>query len=127
MSLLNFLAVFVGAGLGGSLRYAANLGIAQPAGLPFALSTLAVNAVGALVAGVLFASLGPAWLKAHPWGLFMMTGFLGGLTTFSTFTAEGFSLLERPLVAFAQAATHVLVCLLLFWLGQRLVAFLTHA
>ncbi|HEX4842037.1 MAG TPA: CrcB family protein [Limnobacter sp.] len=114
------LAVFVGAGLGGTGRYALGLLLPQPAWLPMAVGTLAVNLLGGFLAGVLYAALGPAWLKSQPLGLFMMTGVLGGLTTFSAFTAEGAMLLaERPLLSALQAAVHVLGCLLAFWLGSK--------
>ncbi|WP_370263047.1 CrcB family protein [Limnobacter sp.] len=116
-----FLAVFVGAGLGGAARHAINLWLPQPSWIPVLASTLFVNLLGGLLAGVLYAALGPAWLKTQPLGLFLMTGVLGGLTTFSAFTAEGATLLvERPALALLQAALHVLGCLAAFWLGSRL-------
>ncbi|HEX4878905.1 MAG TPA: CrcB family protein [Limnobacter sp.] len=114
------LAVFVGAGLGGVARYALGLAVPQPAWLPMAAGTLLVNLLGGFLAGVLFAACGPSWLKSHPLGLFMMTGVLGGLTTFSAFTAEGAALLaERPALAALQAAVHVFGCLFAFWLGGK--------
>jgi fluoride exporter len=123
LSLLNVVAVFLGAGLGGLGRYLLNLALVQPAWLPFALGTLTVNVVGGFAAGALFGWLGPEWLRTHPAGLFLMTGVLGGLTTFSAFTAEGASLLlDRPLLALAHATVHVLFCLAAFLLASRLFA-----
>jgi len=75
---LSALAVFVGAGLGGVGRYGLGLLLAQPVWLPFQIGTLIANLMGGFIAGALFSVLGPAWLKANPLGLFLMTGVLGG-------------------------------------------------
>ncbi len=114
--------VFLGAGLGGLLRYLTGLWLVQPVWLPFAVGTLVVNLVGGFCAGVLFAVLGPTIVKSSAAGLFLMTGVLGGLTTFSAFTAEGMTLLmERPLIGALHALAHVFGCLLAFAAGHRLI------
>lgn len=118
--------VFIGAGIGGLVRYLTGLWIVQPAWLPFAAGTLLVNLLGGFCAGLLFALLGPVVLKSSASGLFLMTGVLGGLTTFSAFTAEGMTLLvEKPFLGIAHALVHVLGCLLAFAAGQRLISALT--
>lgn len=127
MGSVNFahiLAVFLGAGLGGSCRYMLGVFVTQPAWLGFAGATLLANLLGAFAAGILFSSVGPAALKANAMGLFLMTGFLGGLTTFSAFTAEGAMLLvDKPMTTLAQVLTHVVGCLFFFGAGYRLVGF----
>ena len=121
-TLIGLCAVASGAGLGACLRW--GLGLAfngiQPA-LP--LGTLAANLLGGLLAGAAM-----AWMVRHPelspaWRLFITTGFLGGLTTFSTFSAESLALLMRGemLAAVAHSAVHLLGSLAAAALGYRLV------
>ena len=90
-----FLVVFLGAGLGGSLRHGANLAAARLLGLGFPYGTLFVNVAGSLAMGLL-----AGWfaLKADPgqaWRLFLTTGVLGGFTTFSAFSLDAALLWER--------------------------------
>lgn len=81
------LFVFIGGGLGSASRFAINL-LASSQGLTrFPWATLTVNATGGLVIGILGALL---WGKPsdHPLRLLLITGFLGGFTTFSAFSLE---------------------------------------
>ena len=88
-------------------------------GWGFPWGTLAVNVVGAFLIGLIM-ELGlrnaniPANLRIG-----LTIGFMGGLTTFSTFSYETFKLLEtgRILVAFSNVIISVTVCLLFTWLG----------
>ena len=99
---LGFAAVGLGAALGAWLRWGMGLWLATvhskvPAG------TLVVNLVGGYLIGValgffaLYPNLSPEWR------LFAVTGFLGGLTTFSTFSGEAMALLLRGDYAWALA------------------------
>ena len=112
------LAVFVGAGLGACARYALNetLNRVLPS-LP--LGTLASNLIGGYLVGVAVALL--AWRSdlSPLWRLFLITGVLGGLTTFSTFSAEVVGALGRGQVGWALAtvAAHLGGSLLLTALG----------
>lgn len=94
MDVLSALAIFMGAGLGALGRWALGLAL-NPLFPTVPLGTLSANVLGGLLMGLslgLFAqfeSLPPALRLA------VTTGFLGGLTTFSTFSAEASTLLLR--------------------------------
>jgi fluoride exporter len=118
MSGAALLAVFIGAGCGACLRYALNEGLNHH--LPtMPLGTLAANLVGGYLVGLAIALF--AWRSelAPLWRLLLVTGFLGGLTTFSAFSAEVVSAFLRgePGWALTTAAAHLLGSLALTALG----------
>lgn len=111
-------AVAVGAVVGALLRWGAAL-LFNPIWAGFPLGTLVVNAVGGLLAGIAFVAFGR--YPNEPLRLLLVTGFLGGLTTFSSFSAESLSLLEKgrfDLTALHTLA-HVLGALACAALGAR--------
>lgn len=120
------LAVCLGACAGALLRWRVGAWLNQPgAWLPW--GTLAVNALGAYWIGVAI-----AFFEQHPhidpaWRLLLISGFLGALTTFSTFSAEVVQLLlEQQLTrALSAAALHVLGSLALTVLGIGTVRWLS--
>ena len=94
MSLVAVLAVFVGAGVGALLRWSLG-GWLNPVFPTVPLGTLAANLGGGLLVGVASAFFSHHAGLAPEWRLLAITGFLGGLTTFSTFSAEVVTLLIR--------------------------------
>lgn len=87
------------------------------ADIPVPLGTLAVNLLGCLLVGLVAARLAPS-VHARAWGL-LVTGFLGGFTTFSAFGLEHVHLLQRglPAVALLHAGLHVLGGFAAAWAG----------
>ena len=105
MSGLHASAVAIGAALGALLRWRAGLWFNTGA-LPW--GTLVVNIVGGLLIGVAMVAF-MRW-PSEGWRLFAVTGFLGGLTTFSAFSGESLAFLQRGQWGWAAAHTlaHVL-------------------
>jgi CrcB protein len=123
---MNWLAIAVGATLGAWLRYALNLWMnAIHSELP--LGTLAANLGGGFVIGVCIAFFGNSPGLSPAWRLLAITGFLGGLTTFSTFSAESMSLLQNGEYAWALAHTalHVIGSISLCFAGYATYRALT--
>lgn len=116
--LLSALAVGTGAFIGACVRWALGLGLNAffPA-IP--LGTLVANLSGGFLAGVAAALFMQLPAIAPEWRLFVLTGFLGGLTTFSTFSVEVFALIAREQwwMAMGAASLHLLGSLLLTGLG----------
>lgn len=92
---MNYLIVFLGAGLGGMLRHAVNVAGVRLGWTAFPASTFAINVTGSLAMG-LVAGLFALRLDL-PQGarLFLTTGVLGGYTTFSAFSLDAATLWER--------------------------------
>jgi CrcB protein len=103
------IAIFLGSGLGALLRWwlGSQLNSRFPVIPP---GTLSANLIGGYIVGVAIAFFASYSAIAPEWRLFVITGFCGGLTTFSTFSAEIVALLQQgqSLWAIAGAAAHVL-------------------
>ncbi|MFO1398390.1 MAG: fluoride efflux transporter CrcB [Burkholderiales bacterium] len=112
--ILDFAAVGIGAACGAWLRWGLSAWL-NPRVPQFPLGTLAANLVGGYLVGIAVAYFLLRTELPPQWRLFVVTGFLGGLTTFSTFSAEVTELLARGsyaqgmLVAFAHLAGSLLL------------------
>jgi CrcB protein len=112
------LAISLGASLGALLRwgFGTRLNNLLPAIPP---GTLLANWVGAYIIGLGVAFFATYSAVAPEWRLFLITGFCGGLTTFSTFSAELVTLLQQGRLtwAFGAVAAHVVGSVLLTFAG----------
>ncbi len=101
-----WVAVGLGAAIGAWMRW--GLGLMLNATLPvLAMGTLVANLIGGYLMGLAIAGFALAPTISPEVRLFVMTGFLGGMTTFSTFSAEGVNLIARG--QYGWAATHILL------------------
>ncbi|AMS32726.1 camphor resistance protein CrcB [Betaproteobacteria bacterium UKL13-2] len=124
-SFAGFLAVGIGAVIGAWSRWGLSVWL-NPRHEMFPLGTFAANAIGGLLIG-----WAVGFFARHPqlspeWRLFLITGFLGGLTTFSTYSVEVVTLVEGGEIGWAAAVglSHLGVSLVLtvagVWLARAL-------
>ena len=122
MNAAGFVAVGIGAALGAWARW--GLGAALNAFLPnLPLGTLVANLAGGFLIGVAVEFFLQHSLMAPEWRLFIITGFLGSLTTFSTFSAEAVELLQLQQYGWAilLIGSHLLGSLLMTVLGMLIM------
>jgi CrcB protein len=103
---MNWLAIAIGATLGAWLRYFFGLAL-TPLFRPMPLGTLAANLGGGFMVGLAVAFFGGNPNLPPALRLFVITGFMGGLTTFSSFSAESMGLLQAGEYGWALAHTAV--------------------
>jgi CrcB protein len=99
--MLNYILVFVGGGLGSTLRHTVNMASARTLGTAFPWGTFLINITGSVVMGLIAGYLAFKGESSQPWRLFLMTGVLGGYTTFSAFSLDAALLYERGDVGLA--------------------------
>jgi CrcB protein len=117
--MLPVLAITIGASVGALARWGLSLWLSPGSWLPW--GTLAANLIGGYLIGVAIA-LFQAMPQLDPvWRLLLITGFLGGLTTFSSFSAEviNFLMNERYGLALLTAGLHVIGSLVMTVLGMK--------
>ena len=126
-----FVVVALGGGLGSALRYGLVTFVNERLGPGFPWGTLSVNVVGSLLIGMLFAWLGQRTHGSEVIKLWLITGVLGGFTTFSAFSLDTLLLLESRhwLKALMNVSTTVFTCLLAtaagMWLASALIRMYT--
>ncbi len=119
ISLVSVMLVAVGGAVGSVLRYLTSVAALEWLGAAFPWGTLAVNAIGSLVIGAMAGADVEGSAR-----LLLVTGVLGGFTTFSAFSLEATMLWERaPALSIAYVAASIILgglfCLGGFWLFRR--------
>ncbi len=98
---MSFLLVFIGGGLGSMLRHAVGMTCARWMGTAFPWGTFIINITGSTIMGLIAGYLAFKGEASQPWRLFLMTGVLGGYTTFSAFSLDAALLYERGEIGLA--------------------------
>jgi CrcB protein len=128
MNPASFFSVFIGGAIGSVLRW--GFGLALNPILPtLPLGTLAVNLIGGFIIGGAIGFFEHFQHLPPEWRLFAITGFCGGFTTFSAFSAETVTALMREQYGWSIALvlTHVLGSLLMTIAGIAVVRAIVHA
>ena len=117
--LKTILYIAFGGALGSVLRFLTSLFVAKFWSNHFPLATFLTNVVGCFLIGIFIGYLDKNNLTDSNLKWFLITGFCGGFTTFSTFGLENFNLFQsnNSFLAFAYIASSIIAGLFAVWLG----------
>lgn len=117
--MLNILVVAAGGSIGAVSRYLVSTWAAERFGASFPYGTLIVNVVGCFIIGIFMTMTTERFIINPYWRLLITVGFVGGLTTFSSFSYETFRLLEDAdmMMAFYNIALNLALGFFATWLG----------
>jgi len=120
---VSYLLVFVGGGLGATLRHFINVFCARSLGSGFPWGTFIINITGSTVMGLIAGYLAFKGEASQPWRLFLMTGVLGGYTTFSAYSLDAALLYERgePMLAALYVVGSVALSIVGLFAGLALI------
>ncbi|MFT5162358.1 MAG: CrcB protein [Alteromonadaceae bacterium] len=118
-----YLLIATGGAFGASLRYFLFETTFNLLGRGFPYATLLVNILGSFVIGILYGAIQHELITIIPWRTFMGIGFLGALTTFSTFSLDTLLLLQQGdwFKAALNIILNVFVCIFIAWVGMQLI------
>lgn len=119
----HILLVAAGGAIGSVLRYLVGLWTLRSFGPAFPWGTLTVNITGSFLIGVLAEAIARKFGASVEMRVFLITGILGGYTTFSAFSLDAMTLLERgePVTALIYVASSVLLSALAVFAGLALM------
>lgn len=128
--MLTYVWIGIGSALGGMARFAVSRGFATWIGETFPWGTMTVNVTGSFIIGFLATVSGPdgRLLTGPDVRQFLLVGFCGGYTTFSSFSLQTLALLREGdlLKAGANIVLSVVLCVAAVWLGTVAAALLNR-
>ena len=123
MTMNNYLFIAVGGAAGACLRFFVNQQALSLFGKGFPFGTLIVNITGSFLLGLIYALIEHEHIALGPWRSLVAIGFLGALTTFSTFSVDTLVLMQQGywLKAGMNVILNLGCCLFAAWLAMQLV------
>ena len=124
--MMKVLMVAVGGGIGATTRYLVSTWAAEKFGTNFPYGTLIVNVVGCFIIGLFMTLVTERFIVSPYWRLFVTVGFVGGLTTFSSYSYETLKLLQDANIVMAlyNLMGNVIIGFFATWLGISLARFI---
>jgi len=121
--MVNIAFVAFGGAFGATFRYLIGIGMVSLFGKGFPFATLTVNVIGSLIMGCIYQLVQQETISSSPWWPLIGVGFLGALTTFSSFSMDSLLLIQQGelLRAMLNVVLNVMVCLLAAYLGTLFV------
>ena len=122
MSINILLSIAAGGAVGAIGRYLVMSGVGHWLGSGFPYATLAVNIVGSFILGALVEIMTLSWSPSPEVRAFVIVGILGAFTTFSTFSLDTVTLIERGafLATLAYVSASVIICVAGFFSSMHL-------
>ncbi len=122
-SAIIYVYIAMGGASGACLRFFLTQMTVQWFGKGFPFGTLLVNIVGSFSLGLLYSLIDQGQMNAVPWRSMLGVGFLGALTTFSTFSVDTLTLMQQGLwlKSVINIVLNITCCLFAAWLGMQLV------
>ncbi|VBB09751.1 putative fluoride ion transporter crcb [Lucifera butyrica] len=117
--MLEIVVVAIGGGIGAASRYLVSTWAAARFGAEFPMGTLLVNVAGCFIIGAFMTLTTERLIVSSYWRLLVTVGFIGGLTTFSSFSYETFRLLEDAnlWMAFYNVGFNIVLGFFATWVG----------
>ncbi|MFO6422034.1 fluoride efflux transporter CrcB [Motilimonas sp. KMU-193] len=122
-NLTTLIFVACGGATGACMRFLISNWALSAFGKGFPFGTLMVNVIGSLIMGIMFALLEQNIISSSFWKPLISVGFLGALTTFSTFSMDSLLLIQQGelIKAVFNVACNVVICIFAAWLGTQLI------
>ena len=117
--MLKIIMVAVGGGIGATTRYLVSMWAAERFGTNFPYGTLIVNVIGCFIIGAFMTLTTERMIVSPYWRLLITVGFVGGLTTFSSYSYETFKLLQEAdvMMAMYNLMGNLIIGFFATWLG----------